>query len=197
MRVQVGEGAVPFVVTYRKLLKRGKGKQRRLFVGPRRLVENILLKTIEWIEEVAFETKIDWEEPPRSVAAHWAVQIEDPWDLHPGQEANLVARRMSGDMPPCGAHFEVVSPPPSEEEMTEPQEITEDEFLRAKALHERDHEHEHPRPVFRRPPDAAYAPRPVTPLRAADPVVDVLDDPNEDIVILDDDDLYGTDPSDD
>lgn len=110
MQVKMREGAVPFVISYRKILKKPEIERRRVFVGPLQLAKNAAVKVIEFFEGVAYETVTEVKDPGRSVAVHWAVEVEDPWDATPGREMNLVAVRMGDDMPPCGAHFEIVSP---------------------------------------------------------------------------------------
>ncbi len=110
MQVKMREGAVPFVISYRKILKKPKIERRRIFVGPLQLMKNAAVKLIELFEVVAYETVTDVKDPGKSVAVHWAVEVEDPWDATPGSEMNLVAVRMGEDLPPCGAHFEIVSP---------------------------------------------------------------------------------------
>ena len=113
MKIEMGKGAVPFVITYRKILERPKIVRTRRFVGPRQLFRNLVVKVIEAIENAAFETETVPESPGRSVAVHWAIGVEDPWDIQPGREATIVAFRHAGDVPPCGAHFEIIEPPDS------------------------------------------------------------------------------------
>ena len=110
MQVKMREGAVPFVISYRKIIKKPEIIRRRVFVGPLQLAKNAAVKLIEFLENVAYETVTEVKDPGKSVAVHWAVEVEDPWDATPGREMNLVAIRMGQDMPPCGAHFEIVSP---------------------------------------------------------------------------------------
>ena len=112
MDIRLGNGAVPFVISYRKILKTPKVIRRRRFIGVSQLMKNILEKAIEFIEAVAFETETEVIDPGKSVAVHWAVHVEDPWDIQLGREANLIAFRMLDDKPPCGAHFEIISNTP-------------------------------------------------------------------------------------
>lgn len=175
MKVTMNEGAVPFVLTFRKILQKPKLKRERRFVGPTQLIKNLLVKAIDAIEEAAFETKTEVIDPGRTVAVHWAVSLEDPWDVT-GGEANLVAYRMDGDRPPCGAHFEIISPnkAPKQRERVEdeiPVELSPEQFDRLVAAQQA-HAHQHAHqlnnrtsgPVWRRPADPAYAPRPISPL---------------------------------
>lgn len=169
MKITMKDGAVPFVITFRKILQRPKIKRKRQFVGPGQFVKNMLLKALEMVDDAAFETITDVEDPGKTVAVHWAVSVEDPWDVTTG-EANLIAYRMDGDRPPCGAHFEIISPeeasrPPVEQG---PTELTPEAFDR---LAERmrvggGHQdmHQTSGPMWRRPADPAYSPRPVEPL---------------------------------
>ena len=154
MHAQMRDGAVPFVITYRKILEKPKLERIRKFVGPLQLAKNLAVKAIELVENIAFETNTEVLDPGRSVAVHWAVQVEDPWDGTPGREMNLIAYRMLDDVPPCGAHFEILSP------TVQP---------KAREHDAHDHYHEEPEipatpPEWRRPADEAYAPRPVAPL---------------------------------
>jgi hypothetical protein len=159
MKVSLTDAGVPFVITYRKFLKKPKLERRRRFVGPVQLARNILLKAIEFIDDVAYVTETTTVDPGQSVAVHWAVQIEDPWDVTPGREMGLVAFRMMNDMPPCGAHFEIISPPPKE--IPEPSgEFRPEDLQSDKGKIWAGQQGE----KFVRPPDAAYAPRPVQPL---------------------------------
>jgi len=124
MKAQLGEQGVPFVITYRKVLKRPKLARRRKFVGVFQMMRNALSRAIETVEDLAFETETEVIDPGQSVAVHWALDIEDPWDTTTGREKNLVAYRMLGDKPPSGAHFEIFSmpsAPPSSEGGSEDQ----------------------------------------------------------------------------
>ena len=106
----IADGGVPFVVTYRKILKRPKIKRERKFVGTIQLVKNLIAKAIEAVEQAAFETTTEYLDPGKSVAVHWAVTVADPFDTRPGQEKPLVCFRMENDIPPNGLHFEVYVP---------------------------------------------------------------------------------------
>ena len=119
MKVQVSEHSVPFVITYRKVLRRPKLVKTRQFVGVIQMMKNAMVRAITAVEELAFETETKVEDPGQSVAVHWAVDVEDPWDTTTGREKNLVAYRMLGDKPSSGMHFEIFSMPPKEEEATE------------------------------------------------------------------------------
>lgn len=101
------EQAVPFVISYRQVVKKPQVERRRIFVGPIQLVKNVLASALEFIEHVAFDTETNVIDPGRSNVVHWAVTIEDPWDNN--REATLIAHKTHGDRPPCGAHFEIVS----------------------------------------------------------------------------------------
>lgn len=121
----MSDAGVPIVVTYRKIIKKPKIHRHRQFVGPFQMVKNILARTLELIEEAAFETKTEVLDPGQSVSVHWAISVEDPWEVSTGREKNLIAYRMLNDIPPSGVHFEVISPStenPSQE--TPPPETT-------------------------------------------------------------------------
>lgn len=153
MKVAVSDNAVPFVITYRRIIRKPKLVRRRKFVGPVQFAKNVLVKMIDFVEEMAFSTETEVIDPGHSVSVHWAIQVEDPWDVAPGREANLIAFRMDNDMPPCGAHFEIISPPdraPSRQEQDDAAE---------RGFHARTGGAK-----FVRPPDPAYIPRPVKPL---------------------------------
>jgi hypothetical protein len=176
MKVQMQSGAVPFVVTYRKILKKPQLKRSRHFVGPVRFFKNLLVKAIEAAEDAAFETKIETIEPGQSVAVHWAYQVEDPWDVPPGREARLIGTRMMGDKPPSGAHFEIVSSPRDEELSPEAAAAAQTQRVRQHIQNTHQHPHAHPEGNgrFHRPADAAYAPRPVAPLDLPEEDIDAL-----------------------
>ena len=176
-KVSISDAGVPFVITFRKILRKPKMTRERRFVGSVRMVKNLLIKVIETIEGVAFETKIEELEPGKSVSVHWAVTIPDAFDPTTGREKNLVAFRMLNDMPPCGAHFEIISPlkeekadvSPEEVVQTSPQmdlvhDITPEQF---EILRLRQQQQEMPQRSprvnggFHRSPDMAYAPRPI------------------------------------
>jgi len=161
MSIALSDGAVPFVISYRKILKRPKLVRKRHFVGPAQLARNLLVKAIEFFEDIAYETTTEEIDPGRSVAVHWAINVEDPWDVAPGREMNLIAHRMAGDIPPGGAHFEIISQPKAEEQQSplQPREMTPEDYARTAGA-ESSHS-------FVRPPDPAYAPRPVAPLIGA------------------------------
>ena len=53
MKVSMHDGGVPFVVTYRKVLRKPKVKRERRFAGVLRTVKNLLVKAIETVEEAA------------------------------------------------------------------------------------------------------------------------------------------------
>jgi hypothetical protein len=171
-------GGVPFVVTYRKILRKPKIRRERKFVGTIQLVKNLLVKAIETVEKAAFETTTEYEDPGQSVAVHWALTVEDPFDTRPGQEKNLVAYRMMDDIPPNGLHFEVYMPQPkpmadlSPEEATGSQsgpqtnlvhDLTPEQFdlLRRRQQNELLRDTRGVNGRFQRPSDAAYSPRPV------------------------------------
>jgi len=163
MQVRVKEGAVPFVITYRKVLRAPKIERSRVFVGPVQLAKNIALRAIEFFETIAYETETKVLDPGQATAVHWAVDIPDPWE-DGGRE--LSAYRMLDDMPPCGMHFEVISPPPQiaqhqQEIVPEP---TQEKPVMAP-----------PTPPLAQAPvrDQAYAPRAVKPLIGED--IDPLD----------------------
>jgi hypothetical protein len=110
MKVALGSGGVPIVVTYRQILKKPKIVRERRFVGALQMVKNLLAKAIELVEGVAFETTTEVLDPGQSVSVHWAISVEDPWDTTTGAEKGLVAYRMLDDIPPSGVHFEVITP---------------------------------------------------------------------------------------
>jgi hypothetical protein len=107
MKIPMSEGGVPFVVTYRKILRKPKIKRERKFVGITQLVKNLMVKAIEAVEAAAFETTTEYLDEGQSVAVHWALTVEDPFDTRPGVEKSLIAYRMLDDIPPNGLHFEV------------------------------------------------------------------------------------------
>ena len=92
-------------------LRKPKLKRARKFVGAAQFVKNALYRAIEFVDACAFETETEVIDPGRSVAVHWSVGIPDPFDIPEGKEVPLIAYRMLHDMPPCGAHFEIISPP--------------------------------------------------------------------------------------
>jgi len=106
--VKISDQGAPFVISFRRILKTPKITRSRQFVGLANFVKNCLVKAIEFVEKNAFETKTEVIDPGKSVVVHWAVNIRDPWETQTG-EADLVAFRMDGDKPPCGAHFEVIT----------------------------------------------------------------------------------------
>jgi hypothetical protein len=176
LKVSLGEQGVPFVITYRKILRKPKMTRERRFVGAINMVKNLIVKAIETIEDVAFETSIEEVDPGQSVSVHWAVTIPDAYDPTTGREKNLVAFRMLNDMPPCGAHFEIISPPKEEGEeaaderpKAKPQtnlvhDITPEQFELLRLRQEQQAllaETREANGDFRRPPSAAYDPRPV------------------------------------
>lgn len=118
MKVSIHDSAVPIVITFRKILKKPKVESNRSFVGPVQMIKNLLVKFIDLIDESAFETKNNVIEKGQFRSVHWAVTVPDPWDSTPGAEHGLVAYQMSGDRPPCGAHFEVISTPREDEEQS-------------------------------------------------------------------------------
>jgi len=173
-KLSISDSGVPFVITFRKIIRKPKMTRERKFVGALSLVKNLLVKIIETIEDVAFETVIQELDPGQSVSVHWAVTIPDAFDPTTGREKNLVAFRMLNDMPPCGAHFEIISPP--KEELTseesakqDPQrslahDITPEQFELLRLRQEQQailSETRTPNGKFQRPPSAAYNPRPV------------------------------------
>lgn len=109
MNVPLRKGSVPFVISYVKVLRRPKVKQERSFVGLIQIMKNVVVKAIEFIEDVAFETNIEHIDPGQTVSVHWAIDVEDPWDMSTGREKNLIAYRMLNDVPPSGVHFEIIS----------------------------------------------------------------------------------------
>jgi len=110
MRVPIGDGAVPFVITYRRIIKKPKIIRRRRFNGVFGTIRNLLVKFVEVIEEAALTEETECVDPGRTVTVHWALTIDDPFDTTPGTEKTLVAYRMMGDAPPSGLHFEVFIP---------------------------------------------------------------------------------------
>lgn len=181
MKVTLSNAGVPFVISFRKILRKPKITRERRFVGTARIVKNLLVKVIELIEDVAFETKTTTDDPGKSVVVHWAVTIPDAFDPTSGNEKNLIAFRMLNDMPPCGAHFEIISQPkqkkkaPAEEideldeldEIEETPEISPERFAelaRAQTKTRQDEilaEGRNGNGGFQRPPAVAYAPRAV------------------------------------
>jgi len=181
MKVPLADGGVPFVVTYRKILRKPKIKRERKFVGLVQLAKNLMVKVIETMEQAAFETTTEYLDPGQSVAVHWALTVEDPFDTREGKEKNLVAYRMGNDIPPNGLHFEVFMPhpkaeaPPSEMSPEEaerrhrykgPQtnlahDLTPEQFetLRRRQQDEILQETRGANGGFRRPADVAYTPR--------------------------------------
>jgi hypothetical protein len=173
MKVSLSDAGVPFVVSYRKVLKKPKVERNRRFVGISRMTKNVLVKAIEFMESVAFETRTNVIEPGKSVAVHWAISVEDPFDTTTGREKNLIAYRMLDDMPPCGAHFEIISPLRETKHEVTDQEISPEDLgqevspERAEMLRRRREQRallgtaRGANGGFRRPPDPAYGPRAV------------------------------------
>lgn len=181
MKIPMAEGGVPFVVTYRKILRKPKIRRQRKFVGFTQFAKNLVVKVIETIEATAFETKTEYLDPGQSVAVHWAIGLEDPFDTRPGVEKNLVAYRMMEDIPPNGLHFEVfmqqkkapaeMSPEEAARRQHEagPQanlahDLTPEQFelLRRRQMQDEIlRETRSPNGGFRRPPAPQYGPRPV------------------------------------
>lgn len=172
-KLSISDAGVPFVITYRKILRKPKMTRERRFVGAINMMKNLIVKAIETIEDVAFETSIEEIDPGQSVSVHWAVTIPDAYDPTTGCEKNLVAFRMLNDMPPCGAHFEIISPPKEEAADERPKakpqtnlarELTPEQFELLRLRQEQQvllSETREANGGFRRPPSAAYDPRPV------------------------------------
>lgn len=183
--LKLHESAVPFVVTYRKILEKPKAKITTKRLGFRQIVKNIVLKAFEFYEDVAIERITEVESPGRSVAVHWAFQVEDPWDVSPGREANLVGCRMLDDVPPSGAHFEIISPERKVEEHISPP-IS--QHANGVVRLQDDPRSYNSRRPFVRPPAEQYVARHVAPI--------VLDDgppeepvPSEDLYVIEDDEV--------
>ncbi len=171
-KISISDAGVPFVISFRQILRKPKMTRHRRFVGPIRIVKNLLIKAIEVFEEVAFVTEIEELDPGKSVSVHWAVTIPDAFDPTTGVEKNLVAFRMLNDMPPCGAHFEIISPMKEEKADRSPEEhqthlahdITPEQFEVLRQRQEQQillQETKGPNGTFRRPPNPAYETRPV------------------------------------
>lgn len=122
-RIQMPDSGVPIVVTYRRYLRSPKLKRHRRFVGPVQFVKNLLAKTIDMIEEAAFETQIEHVDPGQSVSANWAITVGDPFNPDPeaGRQA-LVAYRLGKDIPPAGVTFEVITPAPKKQQRPDHEE---------------------------------------------------------------------------
>ena len=110
MDIKIHEGAVPFVITYRKIIKRPKVRLVRKRLGLRQILSNIYNKVVDFYESIAVEVVTEVADPGHSVAVHWAFSVEDPWDVSLGREVNLVGVRMLNDVPPSGCHFEIITP---------------------------------------------------------------------------------------
>lgn len=158
MEVKLADSAVPFVVTYRKYLRTPKMKITRRFVGPAQLVKNIIGLVAHVVDDLCFIEEREVTDPGKSVAVHWAIQVEDPWDAEPGREANLIAHRMIGDRPPCGAHFEIITPVREQEGG---EEMSPEEFSAQRSATNGN--------GWQRPAHAAYGPRRVKPLDPVSP----------------------------
>jgi len=181
MKIPMSDGGVPFVVTYRKILQKPKIKRQRRFVGFAQLAKNLVVKVIETFESSAFETTTEYLDPGQSVAVHWAIGLEDPFDTRPGVEKNLVAYRMENDIPPSGLHFEVFMAQPKMPEEMSPEEFAKHQEQRGpqtnlvtdltpeqfEMLRRRQQQEEllsdarDERGAFRRPPAPEYGRRPV------------------------------------
>lgn len=98
-------GASPFVVSYRKITKRPVYERVRNFVGFRRLFLNAVVKALDFVEDICFESENKVLDPGEQTVVHWAIEVDDPWGVNP--QADLTARRVP-DKPGCGGHFEVI-----------------------------------------------------------------------------------------
>jgi len=179
MKVAMGKGGVPFVITYRTVIRKPKLRRERKYVGMMRLVKNLLVKAIESFEAVAFETRTEVEDPGQSVSVHWAIDVEDPWDVTTGAEKNLIAYRMLNDIPPSGVHFEIISPPKqrrpqsienaataaeAEEQAPSPSDLTPEQFHELRLRQDQQSLLSGTRDAngrFQRPPATAYGQRTV------------------------------------
>lgn len=111
--VQMPDGSVPIMVTYRKYLRSPKLKRERKFVGTIQFVKNLIAKTLELVEEAAFETKIEQIDPGQSVTSTWGINVMDPFNPDVAADRQqLVAYRLGKELPKAGVHFEVITPAP-------------------------------------------------------------------------------------
>jgi len=98
-------GASPFVISYRRITKRPVYERVRNFVGFRRMFLNAIVKALDIVEDVCFETQNEVVDPGEHTVVHWAIEVDDPWGVN--NVAELTARRVP-DKPGCGGHFEVI-----------------------------------------------------------------------------------------
>lgn len=98
-------GKVPLVISYRRITKKPIYKRVREFVGFRRMFLNCVIKALDVIEDVCFETENEVVEPGEQSVVHWAIEVDDPWGAN--NVSHLAARRVL-DRPGCGAHYEVI-----------------------------------------------------------------------------------------
>lgn len=98
-------GRVPFVVSYRRITKRPVYKRIREFVGFRKVLLNLAIKALDFVEDVCFESGNEVVDPGEQSVVHWAVEIDDPWGVN--NISHLAARKVL-DKPGCGAHYEVI-----------------------------------------------------------------------------------------
>lgn len=173
-RIQMPDSGVPIVVTYRKYLRSPKLKRERRFVGPVQFIKNIFAKTLDMIEDAAFETRIEHIDPGQSVSANWAITVGDPFNPSPeADRQRLTAYRLGKEVPPAGVHFEVITPArkkkgPDHEERPEygpeedPVDLSPEAFTALQRKREQAallSEGQGPNGRFRPPPAPQYGPR--------------------------------------
>jgi hypothetical protein len=103
MRTLVG-GSTPICITYRRGSERPVLKRTRRFVGWRKLVKNAIGLIADALDSIAYETEEKMELPADSVAVHWALEVDNPWDS--ASESRIVAIQVP-EVPAAGTHFEI------------------------------------------------------------------------------------------
>lgn len=103
--VQAKGGAAPIVIGYRRITKRPIYQRIRSFIGFRKIVLNLAIKALDFVEEIAFESENVVVEPGEEAVVYWAIEVDEPWGVNAVSE--LQARRVP-DKPGCGYYAEVI-----------------------------------------------------------------------------------------
>lgn len=99
--------AVPIIISHRLVTKPPQISITRNFIGIRKGLMRLALKTLEFIEQTFWEEVRDTLDPGESKVVHYAIDIED--DGMESEVSNVVATKLHGnDRPGCGLHLEVV-----------------------------------------------------------------------------------------
>lgn len=96
---------MPIVISYRKVTEKPEIRRTRRFVGWSRVLKNVAIKAIEFVQDICYETESEVLNAGKQRVVHWAVEVDNPWGCG---ESSLVAVRVP-DKPACGAHFEIIT----------------------------------------------------------------------------------------